>query len=180
MFVKLICNEENRKVVADILQSNNIFIEQQSKVVVIEDGFIDDNLYDLKISFKMEALSELINFIYNIKSNDVNMIIGKTDEAYTPINIDEICYFNAINNYTYANVDNGKSYVIKNKLYQVEKDLAHKCFIRINKSEIVNIKKIKLISPMFKGRLVIYIEGYKNPLDISRGYTKSFKERLGI
>lgn len=108
------------------------------------------------------------------------MILGKSNETYIPIQIKDICYFNAINNDTFANLLDGNRYQVKNKLYQLEEELSSNNFFRINKSELINMKKISLITPMFKGKLIINLVGYMTPYDISRGYTKAFKERLGF
>lgn len=182
MRIKLICKEENVKLLNDILQSNNVVLDDDAKILLVEEGLDNPIDFCLKISFKMNSLNELINLVQNLKTNENfgDILIGKRKDSYTPINVDDICFFNSINNSTFANLSNGKRYLIKNKLYQLETNLSKNYFIRINKSELVNLKKINLITPMFKGRLILNLDGYGEPFDISRGYTKRFKERLGL
>ncbi len=108
------------------------------------------------------------------------MLMGKLDDNYIPLEINQIVFFRAFGNDTYANTLDGKSYKIKNKLYELEEDILSKRFIRINKSEIVNISYIIRITPMFKGNFILKLQNYKEQLDISRNYIKEFKERIGM
>lgn len=182
MNVKLVCSENNEKVISDILITKNIHISEDSKIIIIEEGYNDNMPFDIKIVFKSDKIDNFIDAIVQLKDNKKikNVILGIKNGTYTPLKIQDICYFNAINNDTFAHLQNGKQYLVKSKLYQLEEELVSIDFFRINKSELVNMKKISLITPMFKGKLLINLIGYKQPFDISRGYTKAFKERLGF
>lgn len=182
MDIKLLCKDENQAAIKNILAANGIGIDVAAELIMVEKGLDHEIESEIKIVFTMHALSYLIEFLKSAGSNGkpVNMLIGKRDEAYRPINVGDVAYINAINNNVYINDVKQKQFVIKPKLYQLEHMILPDYFIRINKSEIVNIKRITMIVPMFKGKLIIYLEGYKNPLDISRNYTKAFKERLGL
>ena len=69
-------------------------------------------------------------------------------------------------------------YIVNKPLYELEEQLS-KDFIRISKSSIINIKKIKHIEAAFNGTMNIELEtGIKEV--ITRNYRKKFKERLGI
>jgi len=69
-------------------------------------------------------------------------------------------------------------YIVNKPLYELEEQLS-KDFIRISKSSIINIKKIKHIEAAFNGTMKIELEmGIKEV--ITRNYRKKFKERLGI
>lgn len=179
--MKLLCSEENYKIIEEILKSNDQ-LRNQTSLAIIEMGYDDGLSYDVKVEFEKNKIDELIDFLSLLQTNNlkVDTILGMKEDAFKPLDIKSISYFNAINNDVYAHVSNGEEYVIKNKLYQLEKMLDSQVFFRINKSEIVNMEKISIIKPMFKGKLIIYLEGYKNPFDISRNYTKTFKERLGF
>ncbi|MBN2878227.1 MAG: LytTR family transcriptional regulator [Clostridia bacterium] len=182
MKVRLITTDKNRNSIVDILSANSIDLDDESNILLAERGCIDTRGCDLKIEFSEEGIDELIN-ILSLIGNETKlkgMILGKFNETYKPIKIADISYFNALNNDTYANLADGKSYLVKKKLYQLEDELIGDGFFRINKSELVNMKKISLITPMFKGKLIINLEGYKAPFDISRSFTKAFKERLGF
>lgn len=180
--MKLLCSEDSRRILEHTLVSFRIPIEEESNLAIVEEGYDDGALYHLKIQFASNEMESLFEFLLSMQTSGmkVNRVIGLKDGSYKPLSVEEIYFFNAINNDVYANLSNGDSYLVKNKLYQLEELLDASVFFRINKSEIINMKKISIIKPMFKGKLILYLEGYKQPLDISRNYTKEFKERLGF
>ena len=183
MKVRLLVADKSRQKVIDILSVNNITVDDTSSIVIIEDNYSDaqEYEYDVKIIFKEDKIAEFTYFIRQLSDTGIaDMILGKRNDAYTPIKLSDVSYFNSINNDTYANLENGKSYFVKKKLYQIEEELYSIGFFRTNKSELVNMKKISRIIPMFKGKLIIKLAGHSTPFDISRGYTKAFKERLGF
>ncbi|MDE7171515.1 MAG: LytTR family transcriptional regulator [Oscillospiraceae bacterium] len=69
-------------------------------------------------------------------------------------------------------------YKLDKPLYELERILGD-VFIRVSKSSIVNIRQISHISAGFNGTLELVM---KNGITdyISRGFRKSFKERLGL
>lgn len=182
MIVKLVCSQANKRIITDILQANNIIISQKSSILIAETGYGNDLDYDVKIIFKEDKIEDFIEVIHEIKGKAkiIDVILGMKNESYRPINIEDICYFNAINNDIFIHLENREIYMTRSKLYQLDEELMNNNFFRINKSELINMNKISLITPMFKGKLIIYLKGYKKPFDISRGYTRAFKERLGF
>jgi DNA-binding LytR/AlgR family response regulator len=179
--MKLLCSEQNYKIIKEILRSN-VQVKNHPSLAIIENGYDDGLSYDVKIEFGKDKINQLIDFLSLIQTNDSKMesILGMKEDAFKPLDVKTISYFNAINNDVYAHLSNGEEYLVKNKLYQLEELLDRNIFFRINKSEIINMTEISIIKPMFKGKLILYLEGYKNPFDISRNYTKTFKERLGF
>lgn len=69
-------------------------------------------------------------------------------------------------------------YKLDKPLYELERILGD-AFVRVSKSSIVNIRQISHISAGFNGTLELVM---KNGITdyISRGFRKSFKERLGL
>ncbi len=177
---KLICKTENQAILSALLESNHFTINQTSKYILCEDGVECNHDYDLLIYFKKEKITELLDLLREDNKTNSKLMMGRRNGNYIPIELDNIVYFNSYGNDTYANTVYGKSYKIKYKLYKLEEDILPKQFIRINKSEIVHIKHITKIVPMFKGKFILKIDGYKQPVDISRNYIKNFKERIGM
>ncbi len=71
-----------------------------------------------------------------------------------------------------------KEYLIKKPLYQVEETLNND-FVRISKTTIVNLKKIKRVAPSLKGMMFIQLKnGLKD--NISRKYLPDFKQALDL
>ena len=65
------------------------------------------------------------------------------------------------------------------KLYEIEEWLSGGSFFRNSKSQVVNLKKIKSLCPEFGGRIEAVLENGEI-LMVSRQYSKSLKERLGL
>jgi|LGOV01.1.fsa_nt_gb two-component system response regulator LytT len=72
-----------------------------------------------------------------------------------------------------------KSYLIREKLYEVEGVLHDKGFIRINKSQIVNKKAIQEIIPTFNSRINLLMKNNEK-LTVTRNYNQSFKRSIGL
>ena len=181
MDVNLVCGTENEAAIKNMLISNGIGIGKDAELVIVEKGMERGIESGLMVVFEMRVFPALIELLKGAGDNDgpVGMLIGKSGGTFRPVDVEDVVYINAINNDVFIHDIEQNQYLIKNKLYQLEASVLPEYFIRINKSEIVNIKRIDKIVPMFKGRLILYLKGYKNPLDISRNYSRAFKERLG-
>ena len=71
-----------------------------------------------------------------------------------------------------------KDYLVKKPLYQIEENLDYN-FVRVSKSTIVNLRKIKRVAPSLRGMMFIELKnGLKD--NISRKYLSDFKEALDL
>ena len=70
-------------------------------------------------------------------------------------------------------------YEVKEKLYQLEEQLVSFPFMRASKSMILNLDKIRHLSPAFGGRFEALLENEEKVI-ISRQYVPVLKERLGL
>lgn len=73
---------------------------------------------------------------------------------------------------------NGDWFEIKETLQELENLLGEQ-FVRISKSAIVNIDRIKSVKASFNGTMDLFLENGHEEV-ISRSYRKQFKERLGV
>ena len=71
-----------------------------------------------------------------------------------------------------------RDYLVKKPLYQIEENLDSN-FVRVSKTTIVNLRKIKRVAPSLKGMMFIELKnGLKD--NISRKYLSDFKEALDL
>ena len=71
-----------------------------------------------------------------------------------------------------------KNYLVKKPLYQIEENLDSN-FVRVSKSTIVNLRKIKRVAPSLRGMMFIELKnGLKD--NISRKYLSDFKQALDL
>ena len=71
-----------------------------------------------------------------------------------------------------------KDYLVKKPLYQIEENLDTN-FVRVSKTTIVNLRKIKRVAPSLRGMMFIELKnGLKD--NISRKYLSDFKSALDL
>jgi len=185
MKVKLICSDPYQLLLKDFLEARDFEISKQAELALVENGEeIPEN--GISIVFNPQKIAQLISFLENQLLNQAaekeksmqNHLIGQLDENYEIINYQDIILFAAQNSIIYA-LTKDKKYRVKEKLYQLEEELAVEGFVRINKSEIVNILHIKEIVPWFNGRLLLKLTN-KKEVEVSRSYAGTFKDYLGL
>lgn len=91
---------------------------------------------------------------------------------------DEIFYFDTVDQRVFAYCEK-EVYEVKEKLYELEQMLSARNFMRSSKSHIVNLEKIKSVSPAFGGRFEAVLLNAEKII-ISRQYVPVLKERLGL
>lgn len=90
----------------------------------------------------------------------------------------EIYYFESVDDRVFAYAQNDVAEV-KRKLYELEERLAGGDFIRISKSMILNLSKVKRFAPYVGGRFEALLENGEKVL-ISRQYVPELKKALGL
>lgn len=79
----------------------------------------------------------------------------------------------------YVRVHNGpRSYLLRETISSLESQLDPKQFLRIHRSAIVRIDKIKELQPWFHGEYHVILEGGKK-LTLSRNYRANLQEAVG-
>jgi len=111
------------------------------------------------------------------KSGD-NVLIGYQDNEIQRVNKEEIFYIETVDNKVFLYCENS---VVesKQKLYELEELLGTKDFLRISKSTIINMSKIRTLAPAFSGRLEATLNNGEKVI-ISRQYVSVLKKNLGI
>jgi len=120
-------------------------------------------------------ITKAINILESDESSDMIAVKKQSDIAL--LELSEIFMFRVeekqVNVYTESS-----RYLIKKPLYQVEESL-NSDFVRISKTTIVNLKKIKRAAPSLKGMMFIELKnGLKD--NISRKYLPDFKNALDL
>ena len=120
---------------------------------------------------------KILNLLSNLKSSNTKMTLLK-DNKINLIEQQEIFYFESVDDIVFAYTKNDV-FETKSKLYLLEEELPKNTFFRANKAVILNLDKIKSLSPAFSGRFEAILEnGLK--IIISRNYVPKLNELLGI
>ena len=129
------------------------------------------------ITARVKKANELTDKIENLVKEYVgeNKIIAFTKDETVVLEIKNIECVTVIDNKIWAITENGK-YLTKNRLYEVEKILPSS-FIKINKSSVANINKIKKFISTYSGGVnVEFKSGYTDY--VSRRCLPQVKRRL--
>ena len=113
-----------------------------------------------------------------LESEDSNEILAvKNGSDITLLQFDDVFMLRVENKQVKVYAENNE-YLIRKPLYQVEESLSGD-FVRISKTTIVNLKKIKRVAPSLKGMMFIELKnGLKD--NISRKYLPDFKNALDL
>ncbi len=133
-----------------------------------------------EIIVKVHELSEdTLNLIKQLKDGkNADTVAGYTGDSIVMLKINDILYFEAVDNRVFAYTRN-KCYEVKKKLFELEEELQNTSFIRVSKSNIVNIKQINRLVPEFNGRFEACLKNEESII-ISRGYVPMLKQKLGL
>lgn len=103
-------------------------------------------------------------------------IIGKDSEGTVQLSIDDIFYFEAVENHTYIYCKESV-YHSEMKLYELEFKLIGRAFQRISKSCILNLEKIRKARGMVNGRLILELDNNEK-LVANRSYVAKLKDHV--
>ena len=107
-----------------------------------------------------------------------NKLMARLEDKTFLINPTDALYFESVDDRTFLYTAD-KVYEIRHRLYELEEILSDRDFIRISKSQIVNINCIKSLMPELNRSLSATLSNGEI-LTVSRRYVKSLRNLLGI
>lgn len=119
---------------------------------------------------------ELLRIVSRLKAQ--NALLAYDGNEIHRVRPSDIFYIEAVDNKTFLYLKE-HVYESKQKLYEMEEILAGYDFLRISKSVIVNLSKVRSLSPALSGRFEATLENGEKVI-ISRQYMGDLKKRLGI
>jgi two-component system LytT family response regulator len=93
------------------------------------------------------------------------------------LSLDEIDWVEAAANYVNLSVG-GQSYRMREAIGRIAQRLDPRQFIRIHRSTIVNVQRIKALEPVNGGEYIVILKDGKE-LSCSRGYRASLQQFIG-
>ena len=122
-----------------------------------------------------ENIQEIIDFIHG---REQQFLIGKKGEMQHILKPIDIHYFHTENEHVIA-VTETDSFILKEKLYELEAMLSSNKFIRLSKSVIANLHELSRFEASFNGTLCVYFKSGKKEY-VSRTYVPAIKEALKL
>lgn len=145
------------------------------KVEVIIDGFLNENkvtIYAKKYSKDIENIRDMLT------DRLLDKIVAFYDKEIFILSFDEIIRIYAQDKEVFVKTNN-KSYKVRLTLTELEKRLDKKKFIRISRSEIVNLDYVKRLDLSFTGTIAVELANNEVSY-VSRRKLKDFKKILGL
>ena len=140
---------------------------------------IDQSQIEPKIIIKTSKLTQEVENIMNIISQqNPSIISGIKDEKLAIIDENAIIAVFAQDGKVYADTKNG-IYELKLRLYELENILDKTRFVRISKSEIINLKAVKNFDLSFTGTISVEMKNGKISY-VSRRFVSKIKKILGV
>ncbi len=144
------------------------------KITILETKPDEEDEIIVKCSFLDDDLTLLLN---QLKNGSSKLNFNK-DNKIVLVEKKDILFFESVDDKVFAYTQDD-ALETKFKLYELEQILPAKTFFRANKAVIVNVNKIKSLSPAFGGRFEAVLKnGYR--VIISRNYVPKLKELLGL
>lgn len=139
---------------------------------------IEDIKEKLQVVIKCQRIDdEIIRLKYHIEMFD-QKLQAKKDNEWCFVNLFDVLYFESVDNRTFLYTRDDVMEV-KQRLYELEMILSDKDFIRISKSQIININKVKSLRPEIN-RTILATMCNGEQLFISRKYVPAIRSLLSI
>jgi DNA-binding LytR/AlgR family response regulator len=123
-----------------------------------------------------EMTDELLHVLAMLKAQGT--LIAYDGNEIHRVQPKEIYYIEVVDNKTFLYCED-KVLESKQKLYELESNLSNSDFLRVSKSVLLNLSKIKSLSPALSGRFEATL-GNNEKVIISRQYVSDLKKILGI
>jgi two-component system LytT family response regulator len=105
-------------------------------------------------------------------------VVIRTAGRIVVLDVDEITWMQACSNYVKIFAGN-QEYSVRDGIGEVCKALDPKHFVRIHRSTVVNVCKIRELQPCNSGEYIVVLRNGKE-LSCSRGYRKRLDELIGL
>ncbi len=132
----------------------------------------------VNIVFNEAEITRVTKLLDLIVRGEELYIIGNNEFGQKSVESRNFYYFIVEDEDVYGVLNNTRL-LIRSKLYEIDKLLEHKNFIRISKYCLVNIGKIDYIKPALNSKLDLLLKNNEH-LEVNRGYYKDFKKALEI
>ena len=143
------------------------------KIVIRDPAPGEEDSVTISVKFLTDSMTRAIHML---KSPD--SVAVYIDGQALMLRLDDVYYAESVDLKTFVYAEKAV-YRSRQKLYEIEETLNKSDFLRASKQVIVNVKKIKGVSPAGDGRLLAALDNGERVI-ISRQYVPSLKERFGL
>lgn len=128
------------------------------------------------VLIRCRRLTEEVREIEAFVKSRQGSLSGQRDEKQYEVAVSELYYIESVDGKTFLYTRDAV-YETPYRIYELESLLKPKAFLRISKSMLLNLMKIRSIQPAFNGRLTAVLNSGEEVI-ISRSYVKDLKSAL--
>ncbi|MGO4369742.1 LytTR family DNA-binding domain-containing protein [Paenibacillus sp. MCAF20] len=178
--VQLLCSNKVYEKLKQELSKYQIDIIHDSDLVLVEQGY---DIPSGKTSVVFDAIDymDVVKLLVSGVREDIhltNTLTGFSENKYAVIEPRDVLYVEASSDGLMAYTRSNR-YSIKETLQYYENMWAVKGFIRINKSQLINLLHVKEIIPWFNSRYVLRMDNNAE-LEVSKMFSKKLRNTLKI
>lgn len=120
---------------------------------------------------------EVLDLLDSRREKAAERLVVKSEGRVVFVSTDEIDWIEAAGNYAKLHVEDDE-YLIRETMIGLERKLDGKNFVRIHRSAIVNLERVREMQPLFHGEYSIKLTTGAE-LTLSRGYRDNLQKLLG-
>lgn len=139
---------------------------------------IQEHQNDMQIIIQCRQINEQVLHLKSHIELFDNKLQAKMEDKIYFVQSKDVLYFESVDNRIFLYTENNVM-EIKQRLYELELILPKEDFIRISKSQIVNINKIRALKPEIN-RTILVTMCNGEQLYVSRKYVKIFRSMLSL
>ena len=129
-----------------------------------------------QVLIRCHAVTEEVREIAAFVKSRQGSLSGMKDSRQYEIAVSDIYYFESVDGKTFLYTKD-QVYETAYRLYELESLLREKAFLRVSKSMLLNLMKIRAIRPALNGRFLAVLHSGEEVI-ISRSYVKDLKSAL--
>lgn len=128
------------------------------------------------ILIRCRAVTDEVREIEAFVKSRQGSLTGVSEGGRYEIAVTELCYVESVDGKTFLYTKD-RVYETAYRIYELEERLKAKHFLRVSKSMLVNLMKIRSIQPALNGRFTAVLRSGEKVI-ISRSYVKALKAAL--
>lgn len=179
MDIQLICSDSMKEKMYRILSKAQIKIVDGAGIALVERGC---ELPSGRIAVVFDPIDYMEAVEILLRGPEygqpVETITGFSNNRYSLIPVIRIDYIEAHGSEILCHSEK-ETYYLKSTLQYFEGLLNPSGFVRINKSQLVNMMNVKEIIPWFNSRFVLVLKNSRE-LEVSKNYAKELRRTLNI
>lgn len=129
-----------------------------------------------QVLIRCHAVTEEVRQIESFVRSRRGTLVGVRDAKQYPVPLSDVCYIESVDGRTFLYTKE-QVYETPRRLYELEDLLRPRHFLRVSKSMLVDLMRLRSVRPAFNGRFTAVLDSGEEII-ISRNYVKDLKAAL--